>query len=265
MALLARDREAERPGLHAVADDILHRLDLVVGGAGLLALVAHHVMTNRRVADQVADIDAEAFIEMVHVLAGRFPIEIDRPQHVHRDRFDIGQELGQPLLGALAHRRQRQRAIAEDHGGGAVLGRKGAQRVPGDLRVVMAVIVDKAGGDGAARGVDGLLGRAAQLADLDDLAVLDADIALERRHARAIDNEPVFDQQIIGHWFLPFRREAARRGPENSARSVRAWAADTTPQRRQSSGRAMFPARGCQSQMHAGGKPGKWSAAPASC
>ena len=159
MALLARHREAERAGLHAVADDILHRLDLVVGGARLLALVAHHVMAHRGVADQIADIDAEAFVEMVHVLAGRLPVEIDRPQHLHRDRFDIGEELGQPLLGALAHRRQRQRAIAEDHRGRAVLGREGAQRVPGDLRVVMAVIVDKAGGDGAALGVDGLARR----------------------------------------------------------------------------------------------------------
>ncbi len=154
MALLARHREAEGAGLHAVAHDVLHRLDLVVGGAGLLALVAHHVMAHRGVADQIADIDAEAFVELVHVLPGRLPIEIDGAQYVHRDRFDIGEEFGEPLLGALAHRRQRQRAIAEDHGRGAVLGREGAERIPGDLRVVMAVVVDKAGGDGAALGVD---------------------------------------------------------------------------------------------------------------
>ena len=144
MALLARHREAERAGLHAVAHDILHRLDLRLGGAGLLAVVAHHVMAHRRMADQIADIDAEVVVELIHVLRDRLPIELDGLQHLHRDRFDIGEELGEPLLGALAHRRQRQRAIAEDHAGGAVLGREGAQRVPGDLRVVMAMIVDKA-------------------------------------------------------------------------------------------------------------------------
>ncbi len=106
VTLLARHREAERPGFHAVTDDILHRLDLVVGGARLLALVAHHVMAYRSMADQIADIDAKAFVELVHVLAGRLPVELDRTQHLHRDRFDVGEELGQPLLGALAHRRQ---------------------------------------------------------------------------------------------------------------------------------------------------------------
>ena len=122
MALLARHAKAERAGLHALADDILHLLDLLFGGAGLLAIVAHHVMAHRGVADQVADIDAEPLVEMVHVLRDRLPVEIDGLQHLHRDRFDIGEKLGEPLLGALAHRREAQRAIAEDHAGCAVLG-----------------------------------------------------------------------------------------------------------------------------------------------
>jgi len=84
----------------------MHRLDLVVGGTRLLALIAHHVMAYRGMADQVADIDAETLVEMVHVLAGRLPVEVDGTQHLHRDRFDIGEELSQPLLAALAHRRQ---------------------------------------------------------------------------------------------------------------------------------------------------------------
>ena len=80
---------------------------------------------------------------------------------------------------------------------------KGAQRVPGDLRVVMAVIVDEAGGDDPAVGVDRPRGRAAQFADLDDLAVLDPDIAAEGRHPRAVDDAAVLDQQIIRHRY-PF-------------------------------------------------------------
>jgi hypothetical protein len=74
----------------------------------------------------------------------------------------------------------------------------------------MTVVVDKAGGDGAALRVDRVLRRPAQFADLDDLAILDADIATKSRHSRAVDNQPVLDQQIIRHrqsprdeWFHP--------------------------------------------------------------
>ncbi len=232
MALLARHRETERASLHAAADDLLHLLDLRVGGARFLAVLAHHVMAHRGVADQVADIDAEPLVETVHVLRDRLPVEIDGAEHLHRDRFDIGEELGEPLLGALPHRRQRQRAVAEDDRGGAMLGREGAQRVPGDLRVVMAVVVDKPGGDGAARGVDRLRRRTAQLPDFDDFAVLDADIAAKRRHARTVDNEPVFDQQIIGHCFFLPAGSGPRPRPENPEQSVRRCSANTTPARR---------------------------------
>src|SRR5208282_6041333 len=47
--------------------------------------------------------------------------------------------------------------------------------------------------------------RSAQFAELDDLAVLDPDIAPERRHPRAVDDAPVLDQQVICHPF-PFLR-----------------------------------------------------------
>src|SRR6516225_1080912 len=205
VTLFARHREAQRAGLHAVADDVLHCFDLVVGGARLLALVAHHVMAYRGMADQIADIDPEGFVETIHVLAGRLPIEVHRSEHVHWDRFYVRKEFGESLLGALAHRRQRQGAIAEDHRGGAMFGREGAQWVPRDLSIVMAVIVDKAGGDGAAFGVDRARRGAAQLTDFDNLAVFDADIAAEGRHPRAIDDQSILDQQIIRHRFLPPR------------------------------------------------------------
>ena len=195
---------------------------------------------------------------MVHVLAGRFPVEIDRAQHLHRDRFDIGEELGQPLLGALAHRRQRQRAIAEDHGGGAVLGREGAQRVPGDLRVVMAVIVDKAGGDGAARRRRSFA-RPAPL-NLPISTILPFLMPTSPRNAGMPEPSTTSPFLISRSYAIGFFLSAER--PRVAARRTRRevyapWAADTTPQRRHSSGRAMFRARGCQSQMHAGARAGQ--------
>src|SRR5690348_2545451 len=80
-----------------------------------------------------------------------------------------------------------------------MLGGEGAERVPGDLRVVVAMIVDKAGRDGMAGRIDRPGSGAGQFADLGELAVLDRDIAAERRHPRAVDNEAVLDQQVIRH------------------------------------------------------------------
>src|SRR5882724_8858900 len=122
-----------------------------------------------------------------------------------------------------------------------MLGREGAQRVPGDLRVVMAVIVDKAGRDGAALGVDRAPRRTAQLTDVDDPAVLDADIAPERGHPRAVDNKTIPDQQIIPHRFFLSTVWVASRSSflqcgsllatrRSSSRSLRPLGADTTPE-----------------------------------
>ena len=74
MPLLPRAREADRAGLHAVAHDLLHGLDLVVGGGALLAVLAHRVEAHGGVADQRAGIDAEVVVEPVHVLREAFPV-----------------------------------------------------------------------------------------------------------------------------------------------------------------------------------------------
>src|SRR5438045_8984041 len=67
----------------------------------------------------------------------------------------------------------------------------------------MAMIVDKAGADRAAVGVDRLCRRAGELADLGDLPVLDPDIGAEARHAGTVDDASVLDQQIIRHRLPP--------------------------------------------------------------
>src|SRR5438132_10409953 len=79
----------------------------------------------------------------------------------------------------------------------------------------MTMIVDKAGGYSAALGIDRARRGAAQLADFDDLAVLDANIAPERGHLRAVDNKTILDQQVIRHrFFLSAEGRAAARDPE---------------------------------------------------
>src|ERR1043166_5130051 len=199
MALVARHRKAERASFHAVAHDILHLLELGIGRRALLALVIHDVIADRGMPDQRPDIDAEIAVEPFHILRERFPIDLDRAENLHRDRLDIGEELGHPLFLALLHRGKGERAIAYDDAGRAMIAGERAERVPGDLRVVMAVIIDKARADDPALHIDGLAGRAGQLAHLDDLAVLDRDIAVKGGHARAVDDPAVLYEDVIRH------------------------------------------------------------------
>src|SRR5262249_48323590 len=84
---------------------------------------------------------------------------------------------------------------AEDGGhtveaGGAELG------IPEDLSVIMGVHVDEARGDDKAGGIDGFLGVLVDLADGNDAAVLDADVAAIAGNARAIDDRASRDLQI---------------------------------------------------------------------
>ena len=199
MALVARHREAERARFHAVAHDVLHLFEFGIGRGAFLALVIHDVVAHRGVADQRPDIDAQIAVEPLHVLRERFPIDFHRAEHLHRDRLDIGEEFGHPLFLALLHRGEGEGAIADHDAGRAMVAGEGAERVPGDLRIVMAMIVDKAGADHSAFYVDRLAGRAGQFAHLDDLAVLDRDIAVKGGHARAVDDPAVLDQDVIRH------------------------------------------------------------------
>ena len=63
----------------------------------------------------------------------------------------------------------------------------------------MGVAVDKARRDDQPVGVDRLLGRGADAADLDDMPVLDPDIGAIARTARAVHHGAVLDQQVQAH------------------------------------------------------------------
>jgi len=69
--------------------------------------------------------------------------------------------------------------------------------------------VDKAGRHRAPLGVDGLAGLAWGFTQGNDLAVLDAQIAPVARRARAIDDGPADDLDIVVHGLLSRRLPAA--------------------------------------------------------
>jgi hypothetical protein len=67
----------------------------------------------------------------------------------------------------------------------------------------VAVVVDKTRRDHPTLGVDRAFGGAAQFADLGNPPASDPEISAEGRHAGAVDDPAVLDQQIIRHRY-PF-------------------------------------------------------------
>ena len=151
---------------------------------------------------RLPDVHPQLLVEGVHVLPDRFPAHSDGVEHLHGNGFNVGQKLGQPGRLARAHRCQRQRAIADDDGGGAVIAGEGAQRVPGHLRIIVAVIIDEARRDHQAVGINRTRRSIPEFADRDNFALADANIATEGRHAGAINDATVLNQEIIRHGLI---------------------------------------------------------------
>ena len=82
---------------------------------------------------------------------------------------------------------------------------KRAERVPEHLGVVVAVVVDEPGRDHPSVGLDDPPGGAVQPSQLHDLAVGDADVAVEGGPAGAVDDAAVLDEQVVGHVAAPLR------------------------------------------------------------
>jgi len=75
--------------------------------------------------------------------------------------------------------------------------RQRAVGIPEELRVVVRVQVDEARRHDQAAGIDRLVGFAdADLADLGNHAVLDADVAAKARQAAAVDDHAAADHSI---------------------------------------------------------------------
>src|SRR5690606_18805094 len=97
----------------------------------------------------------------------------------------------------FAHRRQREAAVAGDDAGDAVERGRVADRVPGDLRVVVRVRVDDARRHHSSVGVELAPGPATrEAADRRDRAAGDADVGVPRRHPRTVDDEPVANDEV---------------------------------------------------------------------
>ena len=149
------DREPERASLERLAHEAAHHVELRVGRVALRAVLAHRVQPDGRMADERPDVHAEPLADRAHVVRERFP----RPwhaclKHLHRDRFDVRQHAGELLALGCLHGRERERAVADDDRGRAVVAGERAERIPQDLGVVMAVVVDEPRRNDAPVGLD---------------------------------------------------------------------------------------------------------------
>src|SRR3954453_8389380 len=78
----------------------------------------------------------------------------------------------------------------------------------------MRMVVNETRRHGSAVRVDGAGGGTVKAADAGDFAVVDANVAAEGRHAGAVDDQPVPDQQVICHWLaLPVDAGPRSRDP----------------------------------------------------
>ena len=190
--------QADRAGVETHAQQVGHRGHLVGGRRPLLGLGAHHVHPQHGVTDERRHVQGDVLGERVEPAAepfppapvdagieGRFGHLLDQAEHA-AERI--------PLLGP--QRCQRQRAVAGHHGGDAVLDRRKGVRVEAELRVVVGVGVDEPGGDHTPGGVEHLARLAGAAADGDHLAVVDRHVAVPAGQPRAIDDEPVADDEI---------------------------------------------------------------------
>ncbi len=169
--------------------------------ASLQRALAHDVHAQRRVADIHAVVD-----RLGQALDGReifregLPGPVDAGGHrLGRDVLDRRQAARIPVAVLGLAGRQREAAIAHHHRGDAVPARAAAQRIPRHLRVHVGVAVDEARRHDQAVGIDRARRGRRDAADLDDAAVLDADIGGEARLARAVDDGAAADEEIEGH------------------------------------------------------------------
>ena len=144
-------------------------------------------------------------IQRIEIFREGFPVPGQSFDHDHLwNVFHAFHELDQDLALIGLARRETDAAIAHDHRGHAVAGRRRKPMLPGGLSIEVGVNVDKARGHQQAGGIDLFAGRAADRADGGDAAVLDGDVDDARLAAQAVMDGTAADDQIeFGHECLP--------------------------------------------------------------
>ena len=206
--------EAHRAGADSAPHDLAHLGDLAFVGRPFHGFLAHHVQPRRRMPDERADVDRRAaFFDRVEVLLEGLErpfVAQPRLQRVEAHPFDFLERAHDESAMLGARRRDAEAAIAHHHRGHAVPWRYGHHAVPQDLRIVVRVDIDEAGGDHAAARLDRRGRLAGSLAHGGDFAVLDRDVAVARWGPGAVDYRTARDLEVVVHRISPWRTRLAR-------------------------------------------------------
>jgi hypothetical protein len=136
-------------------------------------------------------------LEHVEVLRHAFEVPAHAgAQHVERHAFDLRQVAHHQLAVAFAARGDGEAAVADDRGGDAEARRGRSPAVPGELRVVVRVVVDDARHQRQALGVHRDHRGPENMAHLHDAPVLHRHAAAPRRGAEAVDQNHVADHEV---------------------------------------------------------------------
>ena len=174
----------------------------LLGGRAL----AHHIDPQRRVRQLRGDVNVElACIQRIEILGEGFPVPGQAFDHDHLGHvFHAFHELDQDLALIGLAGRKADAAIAHDHRGHAMAGRRRKTMLPGGLSVEVGVHVDKARGHQQTLGIDFFACCSADRADGGNAAVLDGDVCDARLAAKAVMDGAAADDQIeFGHECLP--------------------------------------------------------------
>ncbi len=194
----ARAGKSHRAGAHRLLHRLHHARDVVLGRRFAQRPLAHHVHAQRRMADIGAVIQRlRQLLDRGQVFRERLPLPVDAGQHrLQRNVLHRGQATREPLAFGWRTGRQREAAVAHDHGGDAMPAGACALAIPVHLRVHVRVAIDEAGRHDQAVRVDAALRRRPNAADLDDAPIRNADIGAVATHARAIDDGAVANDEI---------------------------------------------------------------------
>ena len=215
-------RHSDRARRDSLRDELRHAGDVVVG-RGFVggAALTHHERAHRAMGDLGGDVDgAWDAVERVEVFGDGLPVPLDGlAQGRARDALDAFHETDQPVVAVSRGRGEPDAAVAHHHRGDAVPDRRGEERVPGDLAVVVRVHVDEAGCDREAGGVDLFAALIVDDADLGDACAVDRNVGDDGASAQAVDHGSLANDEIVHLRTLLPRDQEQRASEESELRS----------------------------------------------
>ncbi len=211
----ARGGDTDGAGFEALLEQTGHFAELLLVGmlTGVRPALPHDKGAESGVRKVRPDIDrARLALQGVEVFGERLPIPAQAlVQRGARDVLDAFHHGDQPVVAVRGHRREPDPAVAHGHRRHAVMRRRGQQRIPGGLAVVVGVGVDEPRGHQQAIGIELATALGDVVTDCDDPLPLDGDIGPTRRSARPVDHRAVSDDQISAHCFTSIQAPNAQR------------------------------------------------------